>query len=105
MIVEPKCSMSFYTLLFAYKKINLSRKLSLIVLAFSMAFRLGAFCFLLTAHFPSYVMNRQTTLSFVCYEQANFLRDIQKTLESVCEQALAEELNKHSSSTVVETSP
>ena len=100
MIVEPKCSLSFYTLLFAQKRINLHRKLIRVV--FSMVsvwtFRLWAFCFLLAG------LITVSTLSFVCQEQANLIRDIQKTLESVCQQALAEELNKDSSSTGVETS-
>ena len=98
MIVEPKCSLSFYTLLFAQKKINLHRKLMIVV--FSMVsvwtFRLWAFCFLLAG------LITVSTLSFVCQEQANLIRDIQKTLESVCWRALAEELKKDSSSTRVE---
>ena len=45
-----------------------------------------------------------STLSFVCWEQANLIKSLQKTLESICRRALLDEVDKDSTSTGDEAS-
>ena len=90
MIVSPKCPLSFFTIVYLWKKIKIIRNVNIVLLILLMSilftFRLGVAAFLVTS------LVAIVRICFIVWEQSSQIRDLQRTLHSLCWKALADKI-------------